>query len=86
MKPLRRLPFNSPDGKPAYLQSDGDGYLSRLADQIEAEQLRTAQAALRLSHALLDSNEKVEPDEYRAIVILLCECLTDALRAAEHGR
>ncbi|MGW3080678.1 hypothetical protein ACWC9F_09655 [Streptomyces sp. NPDC001110] len=40
---LRLLPWSGPDDKPCYLSTDDpDGYMSRLADNIEAVQLRTA--------------------------------------------
>ncbi|MFJ2606586.1 hypothetical protein ACIO13_16635 [Streptomyces sp. NPDC087425] len=32
----RSLPWTSPEGKPGYLSADGQGYLSTLADSIEA--------------------------------------------------
>ncbi|GAA2670561.1 hypothetical protein GCM10010310_09250 [Streptomyces violaceolatus] len=37
---LRLLPWSGPDGKPCYLSTDDSGgYISRLADNIEAVQL-----------------------------------------------
>ncbi|MFB7633795.1 hypothetical protein ACFC0M_23025 [Streptomyces sp. NPDC056149] len=39
----RLLPWSSPEGKPCYLLTgDGTGYVSRMADRIEAEQLASA--------------------------------------------
>ena len=38
---MRRLPWNSPDGSPAYLASEG-GFLSRLADDFENDVLEDA--------------------------------------------
>src|SRR5690606_1671678 len=35
----RLLPWTTPDGRPCYLSTDGRGYLSTLADSIEAVQL-----------------------------------------------
>lgn len=35
----RLLPWTTPDGNPCYLSTDGRGYLSTLADSIEAVQL-----------------------------------------------
>jgi hypothetical protein len=40
---LRLLPWSGPGGKPCYLSTDDrDGYVSRLADRIEALQLGAA--------------------------------------------
>lgn len=37
---LRLLPWSGPEGKPCYLSTDDrEGYMSRLADYIEAAQL-----------------------------------------------
>ncbi|WP_052230485.1 hypothetical protein [Streptomyces sp. CT34] len=39
----RLLPWTSPEGKPCYLlASDGAGYVSRMADRVEAAQLDSA--------------------------------------------
>ena len=44
----RLLPWSSPEGKPCYLLSgDGTGYVSRMADRVEAEQLDSAAELLR---------------------------------------
>ena len=32
----RLLPWSGPEGKPCYLVSDGTGYVSRVADNIES--------------------------------------------------
>lgn len=82
-KPLRLLPWPSPDGKPCYLSTgDGDGYLSRLADDMEAVQLRMGSEVLGLARKVLD--DPASPTtEVRYAGIRLAECLTDALRVAE---
>lgn len=38
----RLLPWTTLDGNPCFLSGDGSGYLSRIADGIEAVQLGTA--------------------------------------------
>ncbi|MEW1655681.1 hypothetical protein [Streptomyces sp. NPDC093707] len=43
MDTARLLPWTSPDGKPCYLlDGTGTGYVSRLADRVEAEQMNSA--------------------------------------------
>ncbi|MDX3455710.1 hypothetical protein PV396_27860 [Streptomyces sp. ME02-8801-2C] len=82
--PLRLLPWPSLDGKPCYLVADdnGGGYLSRLADGLEATQLATAVDVLGLARPLLD--DPASPyTEVRYAGLRLAECLTDALRVAE---
>ena len=79
----RLLPWPSPDGKPCYLVTDDQGSrLSRLADELEAEQLATAVDVLGFARPLLD--DPASPyTEVRYAGLRLAECLTDALRVAE---
>lgn len=79
----RLLPWLSEDGKPCYLVSNADGgYLSRLADDMEAEQLETGAEVLEHARKLLDDH--MSPyTEVRYAGIRLAECLSDALRVAE---
>ncbi|WP_406493904.1 hypothetical protein OHB06_24655 [Streptomyces sp. NBC_01604] len=79
----RLLPWPSPDGKPCYLVTDSrGGYLSRLADDLEATQLATGADVLGLARAVLD--DPASPyTEVRYAGLRLAECLTDALRVAE---
>ncbi|GAA2318611.1 hypothetical protein GCM10010234_76100 [Streptomyces hawaiiensis] len=81
--PPRLLPWLSAEGNPCYLVTDDNGgYLSRLADDLEAVQLATGTDVLRLARKVLD-----DPDspytEVRFAGLRLAECLTDALRVAE---
>ncbi|MEV5909868.1 hypothetical protein ACWEGX_07250 [Streptomyces chartreusis] len=49
---LRLLPWSGPEGKSCYLSTDdGEGYMSRLADNIEAVQLGTAAELLEQAAA-----------------------------------
>ncbi|MFF5358190.1 hypothetical protein ACFY4I_02120 [Streptomyces scabiei] len=58
------------------------GYLSRLADDLEATQLATGTDVLGLARTVLD--DPTSPyTEVRYAGIRLAECLTDALRVAE---
>ncbi|MEU2285360.1 hypothetical protein ABZ614_26020 [Streptomyces sp. NPDC013178] len=81
--PPRLLPWPSLDGKPCYLVTDGGGgYLSRLADDLEAMQLTMAADVLGLARKVLD--DPMSPyTEVRYAGLRLAECLTDALRVAE---
>ncbi|MGW0916376.1 hypothetical protein ACWD1Z_32280 [Streptomyces sp. NPDC002784] len=77
---LRLLPWTGPEGKPCYLSTDDkDGYMSRLADNVEAVQLGTATELLeQASDALADRD--VDP----AVVERLARELVGALRDVLH--
>ncbi|MEY2226753.1 MULTISPECIES: hypothetical protein [Streptomyces] len=80
---LRLLPWPSPEGKPCYLATDEKGgYLSRLADRTEAEQIEIGTEVL--THAREALRDPLSPrSEIHYAAIRLAECLTDALRVAE---
>ncbi|MBA5226028.1 hypothetical protein [Streptomyces griseoaurantiacus] len=79
---LRLLPWSGPDGKPCYLSSDDrDGYMSRLADNIEAVQLGTASELLEQASETLDDPD-ADPDEMRRLATALHGTLRDVLRVA----
>ncbi|MFF5143917.1 hypothetical protein ACFY6U_30005 [Streptomyces sp. NPDC013157] len=79
----RLLPWPTPEGNPCYLVTDNNGgYLSRLADDLEAAQLATGTDLLRRARRVLE--DPMSPyTEVRYAGIRLAECLTDALRIAE---
>ncbi|GAA4000104.1 hypothetical protein GCM10022384_53880 [Streptomyces marokkonensis] len=79
---LRLLPWSGPDGKPCYLSTDGSGgYMSRLADNIEAVQLGTATDLLeRASEVLGDQDAGLS--ELRLMLTELTGALRDVLRVA----
>ncbi|AWK12941.1 hypothetical protein DDQ41_15895 [Streptomyces spongiicola] len=80
---MRLLPWRSPDGKPCYLSTDDNGsYLSRLADDLEAVQLSTAEDILGLARRTL-ADPTSPCTEVRYAGLRLVECLADALRVAE---
>ncbi|MFG2135545.1 hypothetical protein [Streptomyces sp. NPDC048650] len=84
MTGLRRLPWDGPDGKPAYLSTDDRrSLLSRLADEVEQEQLDTARTVVRLVRELLADTRPATPDDVRFAALRQNECLTDLLRVAE---
>ncbi|MDG9728108.1 MULTISPECIES: hypothetical protein [unclassified Streptomyces] len=80
---LRLLPWLSAEGKPCFLApGDGDGIVSRLADETEARQLAEGLDVLRCARRLL--HDPVSPNaEVRYTAIRLAECLADVLRVAE---
>ncbi|MGH4034345.1 hypothetical protein ACQB60_36105 [Actinomycetota bacterium Odt1-20B] len=79
---VRLLPWVSPDGKPCFLAGDGRGYLSRVADNVEAIQL--GMGADLLGHATdILGDPKTSFGELRFLAARLVESLTDALRVAE---
>ncbi|MFJ9708589.1 hypothetical protein [Streptomyces sp. NPDC101234] len=79
----RLLPWPTPEGKPSYLVTDNSGgYLSRLADDLEAAQLATSTDVLDRARRVLD--DPMSPyTEVRYAGIRLAECLNDTLRVAE---
>jgi hypothetical protein len=78
---LRRLPFNGPEGKPAFIPSNSEGPISLLADALEAEQLEIGETILALVLPMLEV--ELTADEARYMLRRVTECLTDALRVAE---
>ena len=80
----RLLPWPNENGKPCYLVSDdsGAGYISRLADEMEAVQLRTGVELLAHARPLL-RDRKAHAGELRFVGHRLAEALHDALRVAE---
>jgi hypothetical protein len=79
---LRLLPWSGPEGKPCYLSTDDrGGYMSRLADSIEAVQLGTAADLLdEVSETLGDENADLE--DVRRLAQELTGALRDVLRVA----
>ncbi|WP_431043598.1 hypothetical protein ACQUSR_18080 [Streptomyces sp. P1-3] len=82
MNTPRLLPWSSPEGKPCRLAGDGTGYVSRLADDMEAVQLRMGSELLGYAGQMLD-DRKATTDELRFLGNRLRESLRDALRVAE---
>ncbi|WP_406251065.1 hypothetical protein [Streptomyces cyaneofuscatus] len=79
---LRLLPWSGPGDKPCYLSTDDpDGYMSRLADNIEAVQLGTASELLEEASEALD-NQDTCLEEMRCLVRELTGALRDIFRVA----
>ncbi|OQD55392.1 hypothetical protein BM536_012395 [Streptomyces phaeoluteigriseus] len=79
---LRLLPWSGPEGKPCYLSTDDKGgYMSRLADNIEEEQLATAAALLEHASETLDGQD-ADSEDLRRLTGELIGTLRDVLRVA----
>src|SRR4051794_30433057 len=79
---LRLLPWSGPEGKPCYLNTDDEaGYMSRLADNIEAVQLGTAAELLDQASEALD-DQSAGPEDLRRLAKELTGALRDVLRVA----
>ncbi|WP_330286379.1 hypothetical protein [Streptomyces sp. NBC_00576] len=79
---LRLLPWSGPEGKPCYLSTDDrDGYMSRLADNIESVQLGTAAELLKQATETL-GDEHACPEDMQLLAKELTEALRDVLRVA----
>ncbi|MFD4952438.1 hypothetical protein [Streptomyces sp. NPDC058451] len=79
---LRLLPWTGPDGKPCFLSTDdSDGYMSRLADNIESAQLGMATELLDQALDML-ADADTKPDDLRLLAKDLTGALRDTLRVA----
>ncbi|WP_217142673.1 hypothetical protein [Streptomyces sp. AC627_RSS907] len=79
---LRLLPWSGPEGKPCYLSTDDrGGYMSRLADNIEAVQLGTAAELMDQASETLD-DEDADAEDLRRLAQELTGALRDVLRVA----
>ncbi|QRX92658.1 MULTISPECIES: hypothetical protein [Streptomyces] len=78
----RLLPWSSPEGKPCYLLAgDGTGYVSRMADRVEAEQLDSA--ALLIEEARQVLRERTwTPGEIHLLAADLTASLSNVRRVA----
>ncbi|MGR8010475.1 hypothetical protein [Streptomyces hypolithicus] len=78
----RLLPWTGPEGKPCYVLGDGNGYVSRVADNIESVQLGMAGDLLGHASALL-ADRRVTGVELHFLASRLTESLHDVKRVAE---
>ncbi|MCX4757005.1 hypothetical protein [Kitasatospora purpeofusca] len=79
----RLLPWTE-DGRPCYLNTDGKGYISTLADGIETVQLGMGQELLEYARGILTPGAQAQSAiEYRWLARRLTEALSDALRVAQ---
>ncbi|MFE0381106.1 hypothetical protein ACFW1M_37345 [Streptomyces inhibens] len=78
----RLLPWTSPDGKPCFLAGDGIGYVSRIADNIEAVQLGLAAELIDEARRVLGGRNWTS-GELHLLAVELTEALADVHRVAE---
>ncbi|MEU3987020.1 hypothetical protein AB0F24_01340 [Streptomyces platensis] len=80
---LRLLPWESEGGKPCFLSADGaGGVLSRLADEVEAEQLCDGADVLKGAVAVLDDGKAGE-HALRLALRATTQSFGDVLRVAD---
>ncbi|MGW6637413.1 MULTISPECIES: hypothetical protein [unclassified Streptomyces] len=79
---LRLLPWSGSGDKPCYLSTDDpNGYMSRLADNIETVQLDEAAELLAAASEALDEQD-ADPNDLRLLCHDLACALRDVLRVA----
>ncbi|WP_461081772.1 hypothetical protein [Streptomyces deserti] len=79
---MRLLPWTGADGKPCYLSTDNPhSLLSRLADDVEAAQLASAEQVLAGARAVL-ADPKAGERAMRFALTRALESLGDVLRIA----
>jgi hypothetical protein len=78
----RLLPWPGPEGKPCYLIGDGNGYVTRVADNVESVQLAMASELLDHAADMLDDRQ-VTSAQLRYVVARMSEALRDVQRIAE---
>jgi hypothetical protein len=82
---MRLLPWDGPQGKPCYLSTDRpDSLMSRIADDIEAAQMRRGTEVVQEAQAVLD-DPAAGALSLRLELQRTTESLTDVLRVA-HAR
>ncbi|MEU9122466.1 hypothetical protein AB0C96_21835 [Streptomyces sp. NPDC048506] len=79
---MRLLPWLSPDGKPCFLAGDGKGFVSRLADDVEAVQLDAAAELIEEARRFLDARTWT-PGELHLLAVELTAVLANVHRVAE---
>ncbi|MGP8300671.1 hypothetical protein ACTPOK_22635 [Streptomyces inhibens] len=79
---MRLLPWLSPGGKPCFLADDGTGFVSRLADDVEAVQLDSAAELIEEARRVLDARTWT-PGELHLLAVELTTDLVNVRRVAE---
>ncbi|SER39673.1 hypothetical protein [Streptomyces qinglanensis] len=82
MSTLRRLPWDGPEGKPAYVPEGGHGEITRLADATEAKILTMARVDAKRARSLAEE-DSVSPAELRLAVWYLASAVEEAVRVAD---
>jgi hypothetical protein len=80
---LRRLPWKTETGKPAFLASgDPNSRLSLMADQIEEQHLTNATTVLSLVQPMCAPEVRLTADEAMFMLRRTAECLADVIDVA----
>ncbi|TQK44642.1 hypothetical protein FBY35_6158 [Streptomyces sp. SLBN-118] len=79
---VRLLPWTGPEGKPCYLSGDGVGFMSRLADNVEAAQLGLAGDLIEEAQQVL-AERAWTPGELHLLAMQLTEALVNVHRIAQ---
>ncbi|AJC56394.1 hypothetical protein GZL_03808 [Streptomyces sp. 769] len=83
MDTARLLPWTSPEGKPCFLLGgEGTGYVSRLADRVEAAQMSSAAGLIEEAGRILDGRSWT-PGEIHLLAVELNDSLMKVRRVAE---
>ncbi|MFF2805789.1 hypothetical protein ACFVT2_01165 [Streptomyces sp. NPDC058000] len=85
MDGARLLPWSSWDGKPCYLlggNGSGTGYVSRLADRVEAEQMTSAAELIEDAYRIL-ADRAWTPGEIHLLAVELNDRLAKVHRVSE---
>ncbi|MFF1480733.1 hypothetical protein ACFVYD_24830 [Streptomyces sp. NPDC058301] len=78
---VRLLPWAGPEGNPCYLSSDGGGFISRLADNMEATQLGLAGEVMEEAQRVLVGRAWTS-GELQLLAVQLTEALANVHRIA----
>ncbi|MGG2462401.1 hypothetical protein ACO0M4_21715 [Streptomyces sp. RGM 3693] len=81
MGEARLLPWVSPEGKTCFVLGDGEGFVSRMADRVEAVQLDMADELVAHAEGMLGES-KVSERELRFLAGHLARALRDVRRVA----
>ncbi|MFE6688162.1 hypothetical protein ACFVFQ_17000 [Streptomyces sp. NPDC057743] len=78
----RLLPWSSLDGKPCYLVSEGGGFLSRMADEMEEAQLVLADGLIEDARRVFAARNWTA-GELHLLAVELTESLVEVRRVAK---
>ncbi|MGY3204307.1 hypothetical protein [Streptomyces sp. TE5632] len=80
---LRRLPWRTDSGKPAYLDSDDpNSLLSLMADSVESQQIESAETMLGLVRPMYAPEARLTAAEALFMLRRTAECLSDVIDVA----
>ncbi|MFE1090587.1 hypothetical protein ACFW5K_25210 [Streptomyces albidoflavus] len=80
---LRRLPWRTESGKPAYLDTDDpNSLLSLMADSVESQHITSAETVLGLVRPMYAPESRLTADEALFMLRRTAECLSDVIDVA----